>query len=138
MTTTPRYLRATVVSTLTAATLPVVLIIIGYIDMQSGLPIEASEAQGALIILVHLVASVLFVAVGFPLVGWLLVRDANFTQHRFYRAVFVALIAVSFVPAALLAIVGFGLWAFILSPASFAALSLLSLPVRPLWWRLAH
>lgn len=138
MTSTPRYLRATVVSTLAAAILPVVLFVIGYIDIQSGPPVEASEAQGALIILIHLVASVLFVAVGFPLVGWLLARDANLTQHRFYRAVFVALVAVSLVPAALLAIVGFGLWAFVLAPASFAALSLLSLPVRPLWWRLAH
>lgn len=138
MTATPRYLKATVVSTLAAAVVPAVLIAIVLLDLMSGPPVEASEAQGGLIILVHLLTSILFVAVAFPLVSWLLCRRAGLTRHRFYRAVFMALVGVALVPGAVLAVVGFGVWAFVLAPASFAALALLSLPARSLWWRLAQ
>ncbi|WP_404355662.1 hypothetical protein [Methylotuvimicrobium sp. KM1] len=134
----PRYLRATAISTLAASVIPAALMIYAAYDIQHGPPVEASEAQGSAIILAHLLAAILFVAIAFPFAGWLLCKRQALTRQRFYRTSFLLLTAAALLPAALLASIGFGLSAFLFAPASFAVVAFLALPFRPLWFKLAQ
>lgn len=88
-------------------------------------------------ILAHLLAAIAFVAIAFPLVGWHLYKRQRLTRQRFYKALFVLLAVASLHPAALLAAMGFGTSAFVLAPASFTILATLTLPLRPLWLKVA-
>lgn len=134
MTAPPRYLRATLVSTLAAVLVAVAIVAMGFLQP----PEEASEAQGAFIVLTHQVVALLFICVAFPIAGWRLYHRGMLTGRRFYKTLLLALIGVSLLPAAALALVGFGIRALGLAPLSFAALAVLSLPFSPLWLRLAR
>jgi hypothetical protein len=138
MTTRPRYVRATAISVVAAAAIPIAIVALAAVEVWRGPPVEGSEAQGAFIFLAHATVAVLFVALAYPVAAWSLHRKAALTRKRFYRVLFLSTIAVAFLPAALLAAIGFGFNAFVLVPASFAAIALLSLPFRSLWFRLAQ
>lgn len=133
----PRYLRATAVSALAASAIPAAFMLYAIYDIQHGPPVDASEAQGLAMILAHLLAAIAFVAIAFPLVGCHLYKRQRLTRQRFYKALFMLLAVASLIPAALLAAMGFGVSAFVLAPASFAILATLTLPLRPLWLKVA-
>lgn len=133
----PRYLRATAISTLAASAIPAAFMLYAIYDVQHGPPVDASEAQGLAMILAYLLAAIAFVAIAFPLVGWHLYKRQGLTRQRFYKALFVMLAVASLIPAALLAAMGFGASAFVLAPASFTILATLTLPLRPLWLKVA-
>jgi len=134
----PRYLRATAISALAASVAPAALGLYAAYDIQHGPPIEASDAQGSVIILAHLIAAIVYVAIAFPFVGWLLFNRQALTWKRFNKTLFLLLAAAALVPATLLASMGFGLSAFLFAPASFAVMALLALPFRRLWFKLAQ
>ena len=138
MTLPPRYVRATIISTVASAIVPVTLLVLGWLDMSEGTPLTGAEAQGGVVLFVHAVVAAMFVAIAYPLVVWLLFRSQSLSKRRFYRILFVVLIGVSLVPACVLAVVGFGWDAFFLVPASFVLVGLLALPFRPVWFRFAQ
>jgi hypothetical protein len=137
MTSPPRYLRATAFATLGSVVIPVVLAVLGAMEVRGGPAVSGAEAQGGVIFAVHAVVAVLYVALAFPLAAWLLFRTDTLSKRRFYKVLFLSLIGVSLVPASLLAVVGFGWDAFYLAPFSFVVLGLLALPFRPVWLRFA-
>ena len=133
----PRYLRATVFTGLAAAAIPVSISAIGIYSMSEGSPVEASEAQGSVIFIAHFIVAVLFVVAAYPGVAWLLHRRGALSKERFYKWLFISTLGAAFIPAVVLAGVGFGAGALFLVPISFVLIGLLSLPFRSLWLRLA-
>lgn len=89
-------------------------------------------------ILAHLLAAITFVAIAFPFSAWHLYKRQGLTRQRFYKTLFMLLAVASLLPAALLAAIGFGASAFLLTPANFAILAILTLPFRPLWLKIAQ
>ena len=110
----------------------------GVLSVQ-GTDIEASEAQGFAVISVAVLFSVIFTAIVFPAVARYLHSRNKLSGSRFYRAVFFLLAIVSFIFCAVWALVIEKDWRFlVMAPGLFVVASLVALPFRPLWLRLAQ
>lgn len=132
----PRYIRATVGTTLAVMATPLLLLVATILSVRST---EASEAQGFAVIAAVVLFSVCFTAIAFPAVARHLYSRNKLSRSHFYRAVFILLALVSFVFCALWALAVEGDWGFLfMAPGLFVAASLIALPFRSLWLRLAQ
>lgn len=133
-----RHLRATVGTTLVVLALPALLMLAGILSVR-GTAIEASEAQGFAVISVAVLFSAIFTAIVFPAVARNLHSRNKLSRSRFYRAVFFLLAIVSFLFCAAWALAVERDWGFLfMAPGLFVVASLVVLPFRPLWLRLAQ
>jgi hypothetical protein len=134
----PRYFRATVGTTLAAMAAPLFLFVVAILSVR-GTAIEASEAQGFAVMAAAVFYSVCFTAIAFPTVARYLHSRNKLSRSRFYRSLFILLALVSFLFCALWAAAVEGDWVFLfMAPGLFVAASLIALPFRSLWLRLAQ
>ena len=135
--TEPKLLKASIVSALVGAALPVVALAFAYYEYNYGAPIEASEAQGGFIIIVHCIAALLFCVLVYPTIGLVLHSRNSLSSSKFRLFTYLSLVVFSVIPAIFLVFVGFGPPALIISIVSFLILAVLCLPVGALWFKLA-
>lgn len=134
----PRYLRATVGTTLSVGCVPLLILLVAFLSVR-GTAIEASEAQGFAVISGAVLFSVCFTAIAFPAVAHYLHGQNKLSRTYFYRTVFVLLALVSLLFCALWALAVEGdLGLLLMAPGLFVAASLITLPFRSLWLRLAQ
>lgn len=131
---TPRYFRASIGATLATAVLPSLFVILGL-----NTAIEASEAQGVVLMLLIGGFSVCFTAIAFPLSAMYLHRHGHLRQSKFNSLLFrsLAIISILFCLFISFAVIGSSDFVF-MAPLLFVASCILSLPFRSLWYRLAQ
>ena len=133
-----RYFRATVGTTLAVLVVPALLLLAAIFSVQ-GTAIEASEAQGFAVIGGAVLFSTGFTAFAFPAVARYLHSRNKLSRSLFYRAVFILLALVSFLFCGLWALTVEEDWGFLfMAPGLFVTASLIALPFRSLWLRLAQ
>ncbi len=116
------------------AVLPSLLVILGFNNA-----IEASEAQGALLMLVIATFSICFTAIAFPLSAMYLHSHGYLQQSKFNNLLFVSLAVISILFCFLISLAVIGSWEFVfMAPLLFVATCIFSLPFRSFWYKLAQ
>ncbi|MGA0572873.1 hypothetical protein ACO2Q9_19325 [Variovorax sp. VNK109] len=140
---TPRYVRATLLTTLAVVALPLVFFSAAYWDYQSAAwdPTDDSGAvQGYAVLFFIAALAVLYVALAFPIVGLALHRANRLVAEPFIRSLGKLLAAISVLAGIILA-VAFGDFRIAI-PAAFLicyAVAILSWPFAHLWlWIARH
>jgi hypothetical protein len=128
-----RYLVPTLASTAASTVVPAIYFIALYYDESD---FEGAEI-GMAIVALHIFASILFTAIAFPIAAYILDKIGALSRARFYQVLFVGLAACVSLFYAWQAIADHDTRVLVFIPWSFVFLALLTMPIRPLWLKLA-
>lgn len=137
----PRYFRATVLTALAVAMLPVNVLVFGYLDYQSPNwdPVgDSGAAQGFMVLFLATLLAVCYVATAFPAAARRLHRLQKLSAGSFVKVLSVWLIVASALLSTVASLLVGGLWLVVpLTLILFSLGALLVLPFCPFWLWLA-
>ena len=137
MNVTLRYWKATFITTMAASIVPACISSLFFFNAQNH-PVEASEAQGMLFFGSLFVAALCFTAFAFPLTAFFLQRKGQLVKRHYYKSLFILLALTCIGLTAIISFTAKDISFLVFAPAYFAIIALLSLPFRPLWFKLAQ
>jgi len=133
----PRYLRATILTSLVSAGIYCFLGLLLILAMGGDTPIPRSSLEGFGLLFSIWALATAFMSILFAAIAWRLAQKKSFAERRFCGLVFLSILVIILATTAILAMSSLGFSAVVASPLMGPMVIVFIWPFSPLWFKFA-